>query len=140
MTVSPARNSQPIASVLPEQLTVVVHGDIDTTSLPGLRGRLADALGRVAEAVPRHLVIDLSRVSQCTTAALALFVDTSRRAKALGGSMTLASPRPQVMHLLRVTGLDQRLTVQPAPQPLLLCESGLAMTHRTDKQKPGRKR
>lgn len=140
MTIGPARNLQPIAPGAPERRTVVVCGDIDMTSLPALRRRLANALGRVADAVPRHLVIDLSRVSQCTTAGLALFVDTGRRAKALGGSMALAGPRPQVMHLLRVTGLDQRLTVQPGPQPPLRREPGFAKTHRAENEKPGRKR
>lgn len=100
-------------TVTPDQSTVVVvDGDIDKTTLPALRVRLARALGRATEAVPRHLVIDLSRVARCTTAGLALFIDTQRRAHAFAGSLTLVGPRPQVIRLLRTTGLDRRLTVR----------------------------
>ncbi|MPY81534.1 MAG: STAS domain-containing protein, partial [Actinophytocola sp.] len=101
-------------TVTPDQSTVVVvDGDIDTTTLPALRVRLARALGRATEAARRHLVIDLSRVAHCTTAGLALLIDTQRRAHAYAGSMTLAGPGPQLTHLMRTTGLDRRLTVRP---------------------------
>lgn len=97
----------------PSTVVVVVDEDIDKTTLPALRMRLAGILGRAGEAVPRHLVIDLSRVAHCTTAGLALLVDTQRRAQAFAGSVTIAGPRPQLVRLMRTTGLDRRLTVRP---------------------------
>lgn len=110
----PSATSTAPGNVTPDQATVmVVDGDIDAATLPALRVRLAKALGRASEAVPRHLVVDLSRVAHCTTAGLALFIDTQRRAHAFAGSLTLAGPRPQVTHLMRTTGLDRRLTVRP---------------------------
>jgi anti-anti-sigma factor len=118
MTVSsahdPSATSTAPGNVTPDQPTVVVvDGDIDTTTVPALRVRLAAALGRASEAGPRHLVVDLSRVAHCTTAGLALLIDTQRRAHAFAGSLTLAGPRPHLTRLMRITGLDQRLTVRP---------------------------
>jgi anti-anti-sigma factor len=118
MTVTSARDRSTTFTapdhVAPGQPTVVVvDGDIDATTLPALRVRLATALGRAADGVPRHLVVDLSRVAHCTTSGLALLIDTQRRAHAFAGSLTLAGPRPQLTRLMRVTGLDQHLTVRP---------------------------
>ncbi|HEX6514939.1 MAG TPA: STAS domain-containing protein [Nocardioidaceae bacterium] len=120
MTVTSAQNpsatsTAPRTAVAVEPIVVIVDGDINATSLPPLRVRLATALGRAADGVPRHLIVDLSRVAHCTTAGLALLIDTQRRAQAFAGSLTLVGPRPQLTRLMRITGLDRRLTVRPTP-------------------------
>ena len=59
----------------------------------------------------RLLIIDLSGVSFCDVAGLAVLIGTQRRAIARGIVVRLAAPRPQVLKLLRITGLDHRLTI-----------------------------
>lgn len=92
---------------------VTVRGDIDAAGMPVLRKQLADAVGRASNQITRDLVIDVSRVSHCTIAGLALFIDIQRRVRALGGSMALFGPQLQLTRLMRTTGLDRRLTVRP---------------------------
>jgi anti-anti-sigma factor len=59
----------------------------------------------------RLLIIDLSGVSFCDVAGLAVLIGTQRRATARGIAVRLAAPHPQVAKLLRITGLDHRLTI-----------------------------
>jgi anti-anti-sigma factor len=82
-------------------------GDLDIASTPALRERL---LGVLSPGV-RLLVIDLSGVSFCDVAGLAVLIGTQRRARARGITVRLAAPRPQMARLLRITGLDRSLTI-----------------------------
>jgi anti-sigma B factor antagonist len=61
----------------------------------------------------RLLVLDLSRVSSCDSAGLALLIGAQRRARVLGIVMRLAAPSVPVAKLLRLTGLDRSLTICP---------------------------
>jgi anti-anti-sigma factor len=84
-----------------------LEGDLDIASTPALRERL---LGVLSPGV-RLLVIDLSGVSFCDVAGLAVLIGTQRRARARGITVRLAAPRPQMARLLRITGLDRSLTI-----------------------------
>jgi anti-anti-sigma factor len=84
-----------------------LEGELDIATTPTLRERL---LGVFRPGV-RLLIIDLSGVSFCDVSALAVLVGTQRRATGLGVTVRLASPRPQMAKLLRVTGLDQCFTI-----------------------------
>lgn len=84
-----------------------LRGDLDTAATPALRERLLGLLGPGV----RLLVIDLSGVSFCDAAGLAMLVSTQRRAAARRITVRLAAPRPQTAKLLRITGLDRSLTV-----------------------------
>jgi len=84
-----------------------LEGDLDIATVPELRERL---LGLLSASV-RLLIIDLSGVSFCDVAGLAVLIGTQRRATARGIVVRLAAPRPQLAKLLRITGLDQRLTI-----------------------------
>jgi anti-anti-sigma factor len=84
-----------------------LEGDLDIATVPELRERLLDLPGPGV----RLLIIDLSGVSFCDVAGLAVLIGTQRRATARGIVIRLAAPRPQVIKLLRITGLDHRLTI-----------------------------
>jgi anti-sigma B factor antagonist len=84
-----------------------LEGELDIATTPTLRERL---LGVFSPGM-RLLIIDLSGVSFCDVSALAVLVATRRRARGLGVTVRLASPRPQMAKLLRVTGLDQCFTI-----------------------------
>jgi anti-sigma B factor antagonist len=98
-------------SALPQPAHTIVHlcGDLDIATAPALRERLLSVLwsGR------RLLILDLSGVSFCDAAGLAVLVGTQRRATLLGITLRLAAPRPLVTKVLRVTGLDRSLTIHP---------------------------
>jgi len=84
-----------------------LEGDLDIATTPALRERL---LGLLSASV-RLLIIDLSGVSFCDVAGLAVLIGTQRRARARGIAVRLAAPRPQVARLLRITGLDRSFTI-----------------------------
>jgi anti-anti-sigma factor len=93
---------------LPAVTIARLEGELDIATTPTLRERL---LGVFRPGV-RLLIIDLSGVSHCDVSALAILVGTQRRARGLGITVRLASPRPQMAKLLRVTGLDQCFTIR----------------------------
>ncbi|GAA4157536.1 STAS domain-containing protein [Actinomadura keratinilytica] len=93
---------------------VALHGDLDIASSPALREHLIGTLHHSS----RILILDLGEVRFCDATGLAVLIGTGRRATALGITMHLANPRPQVAKLLRITGLDRSLTVSPT-----VCES-----------------
>ena len=84
-----------------------LEGELDIATTPALRERLLSVFSPGV----RLLVIDLSGVSFCDVSTLAVLVATQRRASRLGITVRLASPRPQVAKLLRITGLDQCFTI-----------------------------
>ncbi len=87
--------------------TVRLGGDLDIAAVPELR----DSLRRVLRAGTGLLIIDLSAVSSCDVAVLAVLIGIQRHAAARGIAVRLAAPGPQVAELLRVTGLDRRLMI-----------------------------
>jgi anti-anti-sigma factor len=84
-----------------------VRGALDVTTTQALRERL---FGALAPGV-RLLVIDLSGVSSCDVAGLAVLIGTQHRARVHGITVRLAAAGRQVAELLRATGLDRGLTI-----------------------------
>lgn len=84
-----------------------LEGELDIASVPELRERL---LGVLSPSV-RLFLIDLSGVSFCDAAGLAVLIGTQRRATARGITVRLVAPSRRVAMLLRITGLDHRFTI-----------------------------
>lgn len=91
----------------PARTIARLEGELDIATVPALRERLLGVLSPG----PRLLIIDLYGVSFCDVAGLAVLVGTQRRATARGIVVRLVAPRPQLAKLLRITGLDHRLTI-----------------------------
>jgi anti-anti-sigma factor len=85
----------------------MLAGALDIATIPALRERLLSVLGSAA----RLLVIDLSAVSFCDVAGLAMLIDTQRQASGRGVTVSLAAPRLQMAKLLRTTRLDRSFTI-----------------------------
>ncbi|QVQ52293.1 STAS domain-containing protein [Spiractinospora alimapuensis] len=85
------------------------HGEIDCAVTPALREYLFTALRPGMEL----LVIDLSEITFCDAAGLAVLVGTRHRADRLGVELRMAGPRAQMRRILRITGLDRVLTIYP---------------------------
>jgi anti-anti-sigma factor len=98
------------------------EGDLDSAAVPALRKRLLS----VFSPGMRLLIIDLSGVSFCDVAGLAVLIGTQRRARGLGISVRLAAPRSQMAKLLRVTGLDRWFTICATVDDALPARSSLS--------------
>jgi anti-sigma B factor antagonist len=98
------------------QTIIAVHGELDIATTAALRNRVLAILSDTATPV----IIDLSGVSFCDASGLALLIGAQRRAMLHGLSITLASPRPHMTKLLRITGLDRAFTIHPTLSGALL--------------------
>jgi len=81
-----------------------VTGDIDMSTVPGLRERL---LGLADSGEP--LIVDLNRITFIDSAGLGLLIGAARRADAHGGSLHAVCSRPETRKLLWLTGVDRRI-------------------------------
>ncbi|MEW9530183.1 STAS domain-containing protein [Microbispora sp. NPDC049125] len=103
----PRAQAAPAPAVPPYATVVRLEGAIDIFTSHALRGRLLRAL----ETSTKLLVCDLAGVSSCDTGGVAVLIGIQRRARSLGVTVALAAPGPQMLTLLRVTGLDGAFTV-----------------------------
>jgi anti-sigma B factor antagonist len=75
------------------------------------REPLLTALLGLADTPRARIVIDLSDVPLCDSAALNMFVQVHQRAADAGGSLRLTNPRPMVRTILRATNLDRLIPI-----------------------------
>lgn len=99
-----------LRSVSPSGRTVISLSDgLDFTAAPALRERLIEVLRRRIDL----LILDLSHVTSCDAAGLAVLIATQRRAGLLGITMRLVAPSLPVRKALRATGLEHNFTIYP---------------------------
>jgi anti-anti-sigma factor len=75
------------------------------------RAPLLTALLHLADTPGARIVIDLSDVPLCDSAALNMLVQVHQRAIATGGSLRLTNPQPMVRNILHVTNLDRLIPI-----------------------------
>ncbi|SEK59066.1 STAS domain-containing protein [Nonomuraea pusilla] len=98
----------PLGRADPSAPTVIrLTGEIDAFSSAALRRRLLGVL----QSSTSLLILDLSALTFCDAAGLAVLVGVQRRARPMGVTLALAAPRPYLSRLLHVTGLDRSLPV-----------------------------
>ncbi len=85
--------------------TVRLSGEIDIFTSADLREDLLDVL-RYSRSL---LVLDLSGVAACDACGLGVLVGIQRRAKTMGITLSLSTPRPYMSRLLHVNGLDRTI-------------------------------
>jgi anti-sigma B factor antagonist len=100
-------DQRPTVLRLPAYTIAWLCGALDISTAPVVRERL---LGMLRPGV-RQLTIDLSGVSSCDVAGLAVLIGIQRCATARGIAVRLAAPGPQIAELLSSTGLDRSLTI-----------------------------
>jgi anti-anti-sigma factor len=86
----------------PPSATVVLDGEIDIATSPGIRRFLMAAIsgGNV------HLAVDMSGVTFIDASGINALVATANRARQAGGGLSLLAPSRQVRRLLDVFHLD----------------------------------
>lgn len=89
----------------PDRDVVVVRGELDLATVPAVRERLVEALGRR----PDRLVLDLSGCAFADCTALTLLLQVRCAATLQGTTLVLRRPSPAVRRLLEVTGTTRSL-------------------------------
>lgn len=94
-----------------DHVVVTAAGEIDLYTAPKLQADLAG----IIEATPAaRVVIDMSGVEFCDSTGMNVLLSALRQVRERGGELELAAPRPAVMKILQVTGLDAVFTINPA--------------------------
>lgn len=88
---------------------VTVGGEIDLYTAPQLRNGLVESL----EAGARRLVIDMSRTEFCDSTGISVLLSAMKRSRDRGGDLELVAPKPAVLKVLQVTGLDEVFVIHP---------------------------
>ncbi|WP_460770107.1 STAS domain-containing protein [Nocardiopsis nanhaiensis] len=97
-----------ISSRSQDDLAVVtVGGEIDLYTAPQLRNELVETL----EEGVRRLVIDMSRAEFCDSTGISVLLSAMKRSRDKGGDLELVAPKPAIMKVLQVTGLDEVFTI-----------------------------
>jgi anti-anti-sigma factor len=103
------RLRRPGLSVEPLELegeaVLALHGEFDLTAI-------GEFQAAVAAVRPRHsLVLDLRELAFLDSSGIGAFVLLYERSAAEGWSLVLSAPQPQIATVLRISGLEQRLTI-----------------------------
>lgn len=93
-------------------LLVKLSGELDLHTAEKLRHKLSEALDKGGA---RHLVCDCAGVTFIDSSGLAVLLGRYRQLAALGGSVTLKNPRPQVYRILEFSGLNKIMTIEKPP-------------------------
>jgi anti-sigma B factor antagonist len=105
-----------------------VRGELDLATADGLYKRGRAAIGRHA----RLLLLDLADLYFCDACGLSAFVRIANEAQAAGCRYGLVAPRPLVVKILRITGLDARLLVFATMEEArdnLMARAGIAVEY-----------
>jgi anti-sigma B factor antagonist len=86
---------------------VALRGELDLAGASKLRDRLRS----VCEEHEGRLVLELSELTFIDSTGLSILVEYQAKTQAAGGRLILLAPRPAVLRILDITGLDERLTI-----------------------------
>lgn len=90
---------------------VELHGEVDMTVAPALRGSLEALIGTGNV----DLVLDLAALDFIDSSGLSVLVAMHRVAVVAGGGIRLRSPRPSTRRVLETTRLADLLPIEDAP-------------------------
>ena len=94
---------------------VEVDGEIDVSSVDGLRDRLAELLDRDRT----DLIIDLRAVRFMDSTGLGLLVGTLKKVRLAGGQLQLVIDSERLLKVFRITALLQVFTVHDTVEAAL---------------------
>jgi anti-sigma B factor antagonist len=105
MTIAPQPFDVDVDASIPGQAVVRLRGELDVGSAPELSACLA-ALDEV------DVVVDMSGLTFMDSSGISALIEAYKRCSKGGLSFVLRSPSAQVANVLRITGVDQVLTVE----------------------------
>ena len=92
---------------------VIATGEIDLYTAPKLQSELAAIIDSADP--DTRVVLDMSGVDFCDSTGMNVLLSGLRQVRERGGELELAAPRPAIMKILQVTGLDSVFTITPGP-------------------------
>jgi anti-sigma B factor antagonist len=92
-------------------VVVAPSGELDAFTAPELRSELHRLL---EDASTTRLVVDLTAVTFLDSSALGVLVGALRRLRERSGELHIVQPRPTVLRIFEVTGLDAVFTLHGA--------------------------
>ena len=101
-----------VSSPVPGAVLVVVSGEVDLHTAPGLRAALDQAVVQAGQD-SRAVVVDLAQVGFLDSTGLGELVAAHKALAASGGRLHLVVAHDRVGRLLRITGLADVLVVHP---------------------------
>src|ERR1700744_2000714 len=93
-----------------DQELVLAIGEIDLYTAPRLQSELTAVIASAAPA--SRVVVDMSGVEFCDSTGMNVLLSCLRQARERGGELELAAPRPAIIKILAVTGLDSVFTIR----------------------------
>jgi len=94
------------------QVRIVVRGELDLASAPALEEQLA----RAEEMAAPVIVVDLRELDFMDSTGLHVLLKAHQRTSKRGGQFVLVKGSRQIERLLRLTGVDERLTIVDSPE------------------------
>jgi anti-sigma B factor antagonist len=101
-----------IETAVDGRTVVCLRGELDAHNADHLRGVLSDQLDETPT-----LIVDMSGLSFIDSTGLGVLVGALRRARSLGGDISLVVTRPTIRKVLTMTGLDRTFEVVGSPPP-----------------------
>jgi anti-sigma B factor antagonist len=89
--------------------TLAISGELDLATAPRLEQEVNTAVAEGAKVV----VVDLTNLSFIDSTGLRVFLRLNEQAAAAGWRLTMVRPSEQVKTILRVTGAQGELPIQP---------------------------
>jgi len=86
-----------------------LEGEIDLNVSPNV----AESLGAMIEKRPKHLVVDLTRVTYLDSSALAVLIEGMQNVEAYSGKFALAGLSDDVRTIIEIANLDQVFRIFP---------------------------
>ena len=93
------------------EAVVELTGDLDIATAELAVSYVTDIIGRHR----KPLIVDLSALDFCDAKGLAAFVRMAGYAEQKDRPFQLASPRPSLIKIMRITGLDRRFSTAQIP-------------------------
>ena len=107
-----------------DRALVTASGEVDLETA----SQLGEHAGAAVQEVCPHVALDLSGVTFMDSTGLKVLLALQRRADLAGGSLVLVGPRPPVVKIFALTGLDRAFTVVDSLEDLPQVIDGAAPT------------
>jgi anti-sigma B factor antagonist len=101
---------------------VALRGELDLAAAEELRARLRTA----CEEARGRIVLELSELEFVDSTGLSILVEYHQETRMAGGRLILVAPRPNVVRVLGITGLDRHLMVCERLDEAIAALDGLA--------------
>lgn len=108
---------------------VTVHGELDAATAD----QAYDYVRQIIDGRGRHISLDLAGLSFCDARGLRALMRIAAHARATGRELRLVAPRPSLLKIMRITGVDASFPElrKPTTRPGMAGTGVSAIPHRS---------